>query len=78
MDGRPVRLPASKPRALLAVLLLNRNRVVPTDALIDALWEDRIPDTAAKALQVHVSHLRRLLGAARLETNITRTPPFTP
>jgi hypothetical protein len=40
VDGRPVRLPASKPRALLAVLLLNRNRVVATDTLIDALWED--------------------------------------
>ncbi len=57
-----------KERALLAMLLLNANRVVSTDALIDALWEDRPPDTAAKALQVHVSHLRRSLGATRLET----------
>ena len=67
MDGRPVRLPASKPRALLAVLLLNRNRVVPTDALIDALWESP-PDTAAKALQGYVSQVRRAVGAERLET----------
>jgi len=57
-----------KERALLAMLLLNANRVVSTDALIDAVWEDRPPDTAAKALQVHVSHLRRSLGATRLET----------
>jgi DNA-binding SARP family transcriptional activator len=67
VDGRPVRLPASKPRALLAVLLLNRNRVVATDTLIDALWEDP-PDTAAKALQGYVSQVRREVGPDRLET----------
>src|SRR6266516_667105 len=66
--GRTIDISRPKQRALLAVLLLNANRVVSTDSLIDALWEEHIPDTAAKALQVHVSHLRRLLGATRLQT----------
>ncbi len=55
-------------RALLAMLLLNANRVVSTDSLVDALWEEHAPDTATKALQVHVSQLRRLLGSTRLQT----------
>jgi DNA-binding SARP family transcriptional activator len=67
VDGNPVRLPASKPRALLALLLLNRNRVVSTEQLIDGLWDDP-PETAAKALQGYVSQLRRALGAERVET----------
>src|SRR5205085_5870006 len=49
-------------------LLLDPNRVVSADRLIEALWEDEPPQTAHKALQVHVSQLRRLLGRERLET----------
>jgi DNA-binding SARP family transcriptional activator/tetratricopeptide (TPR) repeat protein len=68
-DGeRMLDISRPKQRALLAMLLLNTNRVVSTDSLVDALWEDHVPDTATKALQVHVSHLRRLLGATRLQT----------
>lgn len=67
VDGRPVRLPAAKPRALLALLLLNRNRVVAVEQLIDGLWDDP-PETAAKALQGYVSQLRRALGTERVET----------
>ena len=36
--------------------------VVPVTGLIDALWEESPPDTARKALQVHVSKLRKRLG----------------
>jgi DNA-binding SARP family transcriptional activator len=67
-DGRTLQISRPKERALLAMLLLNANRVVSTDTLTDALWEDRVPDTALKALHVHVSHLRRLVGADRLQT----------
>jgi DNA-binding SARP family transcriptional activator len=68
VDGRPVQLAAAKPRALLALLLLNRNRVVPTERLIDELWEDEPPASAMKALQVYVSQLRKELGPERLAT----------
>ena len=48
---------------ILAQLALCANTVVASDALIDALWGERPPPTAAKALQVHISQLRKLLEA---------------
>ena len=73
VDGTPVPLPAAKPRALLAVLLLNRNHVVATERLIDELWEDEPPAQATKTLQVYVSQLRKALGSERL---VTRPPGY--
>ena len=67
-DGQAIDLGGQKQRALLAVLLLHANEVVSSDRLMDALWPERPPDTAAKALQVYVSQLRKLLGRERLET----------
>src|SRR3954471_19305561 len=67
-EGRTLDLGGPKQRALLALLLLEANRVVPRDRLIDALWDDSPPETARKALQVHVSQLRKALGRERLET----------
>ena len=67
-DGLPVDLGGAKQRALLALLALNANRVVTRDQLVEALWDAQPPETAAKALQVHVSHLRKLLGRERFET----------
>jgi DNA-binding SARP family transcriptional activator len=72
--GRAVSLPAGKPVVLLRALLLNRNRVVSADALIDELWGEEPPETAAKALQGHVSQLRKSLGADRL---ITQPPGYS-
>jgi predicted ATPase/DNA-binding SARP family transcriptional activator len=66
--GQRLDLGGAKPRALLATLLLNANRLVSSDRLIDALWEEEPPETAAKALQVHVSALRKVLGKERIET----------
>src|SRR5262245_22844215 len=71
MDGgRDVAPRRAKQRALLAALLLERNEPVSTDRLIDQLWGEEPPPTAPKALQGHVSALRKLLGAARIETGI--------
>src|SRR3954454_21747913 len=50
-----VPLGGGKQRALLAILLLHAGEVVSTDRLIDALWGERPPDTAAKSLQVHLA-----------------------
>jgi DNA-binding SARP family transcriptional activator len=61
-SGRVLPLGGRKQRGLLALLLLDRNHVVPRDRLIDALWEERPPDSAANSVQVYVSRLRRLLG----------------
>ena len=67
-NGRPVIVGAPKVRALLAVLLLHRGEVVSIDRLIDALWGERAPATAAKTVQVYVSNLRRALGDGLLVT----------
>jgi DNA-binding SARP family transcriptional activator len=74
VDGRPAEIPAAKPRALLALLLLGRNRVVSVDRLIDGLWGDEPPATAVKALQVYVSQLRKTVGADRL---VTKAPGYS-
>src|SRR5262245_5394358 len=66
-DGA-LELRGRKQRALLALLLLEANRPVSRDRLVDALWEDEPTATAAKALQVYVSQLRKQLGHDRLLT----------
>src|SRR6266508_618010 len=66
-EDRPLAVTGRKPRALLALLLLHPNETVPTDRLIDDLWGERPPATAANTLQVYVSKLRKLL-ADRLVT----------
>src|SRR3954465_15194143 len=58
-----IELRAPKQRALLAMLLLSyREDAVSSGRLIDVLWDEDPPPTANKALQVHVSQLRRSLG----------------
>jgi DNA-binding SARP family transcriptional activator len=61
-EGRAVRLGGSKQRALLALFLLHRGETLGADRLIDELWAERPPATAAKTMQVYVSRLRKTLG----------------
>jgi DNA-binding SARP family transcriptional activator len=68
VDGNALDLAGPKQHAVLAMLLIEANRVVSSDRLIVALWEETPPETAHKALQVYVSQLRKLLGKERLQT----------
>ena len=62
-DGSaPIRLTGARQRGLLALLLLHRNEVLGSDRLIDELWGEAPPPTAAKALQNAVLQVRRALG----------------
>src|SRR5512133_2025834 len=76
-DGaRSVAVGGGKRRSLLALLLQHRNEVVSVDRLIDELWGERPPPTAAKGLQVYVSQLRKELqegGAANGDVLVTRS-----
>ncbi len=67
-DGERVPLGGRRPRALLALLLLNANRPVATDRLIDAVWGEAPPASVRGALQVHVHALRKALGRDRIVT----------
>jgi DNA-binding SARP family transcriptional activator len=74
-SGKPLPLGGPKQRLLLALLLLRPDEVVSSDRLIDDLWgEDAAPPTAATALQVHVSNLRRALGEP--DVVVTRSPGY--
>jgi DNA-binding SARP family transcriptional activator/WD40 repeat protein len=62
IDGRAVPLGGSKQRAVLAMLALRANHTVSADELIDGLWGERPPASAAKNVQLYVSRLRKALG----------------
>jgi DNA-binding SARP family transcriptional activator len=74
-DGdRALRLGGRKQRALLAALLLHANRVLSSHSLVEALWGDSPPETAATALQGYVSQLRKAFAPAR--AIVTRAPGY--
>jgi DNA-binding SARP family transcriptional activator len=62
--GVRVPLGAAKQRAVLAMLVINRNRTVSVDSLIDGVWGDEPVPAARTSIQSHVSTLRRLLQGA--------------
>ncbi len=64
--GRAVGLGGRRERALLAALVTGAGEVVATDRLVDALWRDEPPRTAAKTLQNYVLRLRKMLGASAI------------
>src|SRR5262245_24118717 len=58
----PVALGGSKPRAVLALLILHANEPVSPERVAIALWGEDAPARAVKTVQVHVSRLRKALG----------------
>jgi DNA-binding SARP family transcriptional activator len=66
--GREVALPRRQQRALLALLLLDANRVVLADVLKDRLWAEEPPPSATAMLHNRISELRKLLGSDVIET----------
>jgi DNA-binding SARP family transcriptional activator len=68
IDGRRLRLGGPRPRAVLTVLLLHAGQVVPAARIIDEVWAEFPPDTAANVLQGYVSQLRKVLGRDAIET----------
>lgn len=68
VQGQPLR--ASKPRQLLATLLLHPNRFVSTDLIADALWEGTPPRSATANIRTYVRALRGVLQEAGLPAPI--------
>jgi predicted ATPase/DNA-binding SARP family transcriptional activator len=64
-DGRPVRIPELKVRALLGDLLMHEGRPVSADRLVEDMWgRSELPASPTRALQAKVSQLRRALAEA--------------
>ena len=72
-EDATLELGGPKQRALLALLLFDAGRAVSTDRLIEALWGEQPPRTAATSLQNFVSQLRKVLGADRI---VTKPPGY--
>ena len=78
--GRALSLGGARQRAVLGLLLLHPNQVVPTELLVAVLWGERPPADALELLQDHVTALRRALGGGRAEGSplvlVTREPGY--
>jgi DNA-binding SARP family transcriptional activator len=76
--GGPVGAPSftsARERTILAMLLLEANRAVSVDRLVDAVWDESPPHTARGQIQICVSRLRRTLADAGLPDRIVTRPP---
>lgn len=77
VDGALVALGTPKQRAVLAVLLMNRNSPVGVDRLITALWEGWPPSGARASIHSYVSNLRKLLSSVGIDPRevLAAAPP---
>jgi DNA-binding SARP family transcriptional activator len=71
--GQQINCGGARQRAVLALLVLHANEVVPSERLLLELWGEDAPASAANALQAAVSRLRRVLPEGRL---ITQPPGY--
>ncbi|RIV32643.1 AfsR/SARP family transcriptional regulator [Micromonospora radicis] len=76
VGGGEATITAGRDRAVLAVLLLRANRIVPVDELVDAIWDERPPATARAQLQTCVSRLRHRFAAFGLAPETIVTDPI--
>ena len=61
-ESGPIPIGRGKPRTLLAALLIDANRELSVDELIERIWDGQPPATATKSVQVLISQLRKALG----------------
>ncbi|WBB74142.1 BTAD domain-containing putative transcriptional regulator [Micromonospora sp. WMMD1128] len=75
VGGGEATVTAGRDRIVLAMLLLRAGRVVPTEELVDAIWEERPPATARAQLQICVSRLRHRFVVLGLPADTIVTDP---
>jgi DNA-binding SARP family transcriptional activator/Flp pilus assembly protein TadD len=73
VDGRLVELGHARQRCVLVVLVVEANRVVSVDALVERVWGDRAPQRARETLYSYLSRLRQALGSIT-EIDLVRQP----
>jgi DNA-binding SARP family transcriptional activator len=69
--GRPVAVPTGKQAALLATLAVSAGKTVSLDELIERLWGQESPPSAATTIRGHVKGLRRVLDVVDGESAIS-------
>lgn len=74
VDGVTLPIGGAKPRAILAMLLLDAGRPVFPTALIDEVWGDDPPPSVRNSLQVHISNIRRALRDAGEPDRLSHGP----
>jgi basic membrane lipoprotein Med (substrate-binding protein (PBP1-ABC) superfamily)/DNA-binding SARP family transcriptional activator len=74
-DSSLTELGPPKQRAVLAILVLHAGEIVPAERLIELVWGDRPPRTAAHSIQIYVSELRKTLDSAANRAVILTRPP---
>lgn len=72
VDGRPIEVGHARQRCVLVCLLVDVNRPVSSEQLIERVWADDPPYKARNALAAYISRLRRLFVTADVE--IVRGP----
>src|SRR5436305_7583274 len=73
IDGRDVPLKGPRQAKVLAVLLVEANRVVPMERLVGVLWDGDPPTTAIRQVQDVVSGLRRTLRSFDAPSHLIST-----
>jgi DNA-binding SARP family transcriptional activator len=75
--GTPVALGTPKQRAILAMLLINRNRAIGAESLIDAAWDQSPVPAARTSIHSYMSNLRRALASADVDPHevLASAPP---
>jgi DNA-binding SARP family transcriptional activator len=71
--GKLLRIGRNRQLTILAVLLINGNKVVPVSTLIDAVWPAEPPATADKQIQTCVWRLRNAFAAAGAPADLVET-----
>ncbi len=77
LGDNPVQLGTPKQRAVLAMLVINGNRPVAVESLVNAIWDQEPAPAARASIHSYVSNLRRLLGNAGVDPHgvLASAPP---
>lgn len=73
VDGQRLEVGHARQRCVLVALLVDVNRPVPPDQLIDRIWADQPPHRARNALAAYLSRLRTLFAGAE-QVQLTSQP----
>ena len=75
VGGQSLSVAGARARAVLALLVVHANQVVPSDRLIEELWPGHPADKATDSLQVRLSELRKAFRSAGEADRLATRPP---